>query len=42
MLKKKVKLSPSLHSSKFAPDYNVAIPTGIKAMSNAAVALFNN
>ena len=32
---------PSLHSSKFAPDYKVAIPTGIKAMSNAAVALFN-
>lgn len=33
---------PSLHSSKFAPDYKVALPTGIKAMSNAAVALFNN
>ena len=32
---------PSLHSSKFTPDYKVAIPTGIKAMSNAAVALFN-
>jgi len=32
---------PSLHSSKFAPDYKVAIPTGIKAMSSAAVALFN-
>ncbi|MGO3424263.1 MAG: M20 metallopeptidase family protein [Pseudoalteromonas distincta] len=32
---------PSLHSGKFAPDYKVAIPTGIKAMSNAAVALFN-
>ncbi|ATG76695.1 M20 metallopeptidase family protein [Pseudoalteromonas sp. 1_2015MBL_MicDiv] len=32
---------PSLHSSKFAPDYKIAIPTGIKAMSNAAVALFN-
>lgn len=32
---------PSLHSSKFAPDYKVAIPTGIKAMSNAVVALFN-
>ncbi|WP_404340918.1 M20 family metallopeptidase [Pseudoalteromonas mariniglutinosa] len=31
---------PSLHSSKFAPDYKVALPTGIKAMSNAAVALF--
>jgi hippurate hydrolase len=31
---------PSLHSSKFAPDYKVAIPTGIKAMTNAAVALF--
>ena len=32
---------PSLHSSKFAPDYKVALPTGIKAMSNAAEALFN-
>ncbi|MBB1422617.1 amidohydrolase [Pseudoalteromonas sp. SG43-7] len=32
---------PSLHSSKFSPDYKVAIPTGITAMSNAAVALFN-
>lgn len=32
---------PSLHSSKFAPDYKVALPTGIKAMSNAAVTLFN-
>lgn len=32
---------PSLHSSKFAPDYKVALPTGIKAMSHAAVALFN-
>lgn len=32
---------PSLHSSKFAPDYKVALPTGIKAMSNAAVAIFN-
>lgn len=32
---------PSLHSSKFAPDYKVALPTGIKAMSNAATALFN-
>ncbi len=32
----------SLHSSKFAPDYKVALPTGIKAMSNVAVALFNN
>ena len=31
---------PSLHSSKFAPDYKVALPTGIKAMTNAAVALF--
>lgn len=35
------KTLPSLHSSKFAPDYKVALPTGIKAMSNAAVALFN-
>lgn len=32
---------PSLHSSKFAPDYQRALPTGVKAMSNAAVALFN-
>jgi len=32
---------PSLHSSKFAPDYKVALPTGITAMSNAAAALFN-
>lgn len=32
---------PSLHSSKFAPDYKVALPTGIKAMSHAAIALFN-
>ncbi|WP_462176509.1 M20 metallopeptidase family protein [Pseudoalteromonas gelatinilytica] len=32
---------PSLHSSKFAPDYKQALPTGITAMSNAAVALFN-
>ncbi len=33
---------PSLHSSKFAPDYQKAIPTGVKAMSNAALALFND
>ncbi|WP_442792744.1 M20 metallopeptidase family protein [Pseudoalteromonas sp. T1lg76] len=32
---------PSLHSSKFAPDYQKAIPTGVNAMSNAALALFN-
>ncbi len=32
---------PSLHSSKFAPDYKKALPTGITAMSNAAVALFH-
>jgi len=32
---------PSLHSSKFAPDYKKALPTGVTAMSNAAVALFN-
>ena len=38
---KTAEVLPSLHSSKFAPDYKVAIPTGIKAMSNAAVALFN-
>ncbi|MFY8274143.1 M20 metallopeptidase family protein [Pseudoalteromonas sp. SSDWG2] len=31
---------PSLHSSKFAPDYQKAIPTGVSAMSNAALALF--
>lgn len=39
--KKSGDILPSLHSSKFAPDYKVALPTGIKAMSNAAVALFN-
>ncbi|TMN94225.1 amidohydrolase, partial [Pseudoalteromonas sp. S407] len=32
---------PSLHSSKFAPDYNKAIPTGVKAMPHAALKLFN-
>lgn len=32
---------PSLHSSKFAPDYVRAIPTGVKAMSQSALALFN-
>lgn len=28
---------PSLHSSKFAPDYKVAIPTGIKAITSRKV-----
>ncbi|MDP4488245.1 amidohydrolase [Pseudoalteromonas piscicida] len=32
---------PSLHSSKFAPDYPIAIATGVRAMSNSALALFN-
>lgn len=32
---------PSLHSSKFAPDYKKAIPTGVKAMTHAALKLFN-
>ncbi|WP_419149173.1 M20 metallopeptidase family protein [Pseudoalteromonas 'SMAR'] len=32
---------PSLHSSKFAPDYPVAIATGVRAMTQSAVALFN-
>ena len=33
---------PSLHSSKFAPDYPLALQTGVTAMSQAAVDLFNN
>ena len=33
---------PSLHSSKFAPDYPRALQTGVTAMSQAAVDLFNN
>ena len=33
---------PSLHSSKFAPDYKVALPTGIQAMTRTAIDLFNN
>ncbi|MEZ5952782.1 MAG: amidohydrolase [Hyphomonas sp.] len=33
---------PSLHSSTFAPDYERSIPTGIEAMSSAAIALFND
>ncbi|AIY66005.1 amidohydrolase [Pseudoalteromonas piratica] len=33
---------PSLHSSKFAPDYPLTIKTGVTAMSQAAVDLFNN
>ncbi|WP_448547753.1 M20 metallopeptidase family protein [Thalassotalea fusca] len=32
---------PSLHSSKFAPDYKVALPTGIRAMTKTAMDLFN-
>ena len=32
---------PSLHSSKFAPDYVNTIPTGVKAMTHSAISLFN-
>jgi hippurate hydrolase len=32
---------PSLHSSKFAPDYPVAIKTGVRAMTASALGLFN-
>ncbi|MEQ3529756.1 amidohydrolase [Pseudoalteromonas sp. JC28] len=32
---------PSLHSSHFAPDYPIAIATGVRAMTNSALALFN-
>jgi len=32
---------PSLHSSKFAPDYPVAIKTGVRAMTASALDLFN-
>lgn len=32
---------PSLHSSKFAPDYPLTIKTGVTAMSQAAIDLFN-
>jgi len=32
---------PSLHSSKFAPDYPVAIETGVRAMTASALGLFN-
>ncbi|WP_144212510.1 M20 metallopeptidase family protein [Shewanella donghaensis] len=33
---------PSLHSSKFAPDYPLTINTGVRAMTRAAMDLFNN
>lgn len=33
---------PSLHSSKFAPDYPVALATGVRAMTQSAMALFNS
>lgn len=33
---------PSLHSSKFAPDYQRSLPTGIKAMTHSAITLFNH
>ncbi|CAM3886927.1 M20 metallopeptidase family protein [Shewanella aquimarina] len=33
---------PSLHSSKFAPDYPATIETGVQAMSRAALDLFNH
>ncbi|NMH66602.1 amidohydrolase [Shewanella salipaludis] len=32
---------PSLHSSKFAPDYPLTISTGVRAMSRSAMDLFN-
>ena len=32
---------PSLHSSKFAPDYPLAISTGVRAMTSSALDLFN-
>jgi len=32
---------PSLHSSKFAPDYPIAIKTGVRAMTASALDLFN-
>ncbi|WOT06083.1 M20 metallopeptidase family protein [Shewanella youngdeokensis] len=32
---------PSLHSSKFAPDYPLTINTGVRAMSRSALNLFN-
>lgn len=32
---------PSLHSSKFAPDYPLAIKTGVRAMTASALDLFN-
>ncbi|WP_010363597.1 amidohydrolase [Pseudoalteromonas citrea] len=33
---------PSLHSSKFAPDYPLAITTGVRAMTSSALDLFNS
>ncbi|WP_416351540.1 M20 metallopeptidase family protein [Parashewanella curva] len=33
---------PSLHSSKFAPDYPLAIKTGVEAMTASAIGLFNS
>ena len=35
------KTLPSLHSSKFAPDYPLALKTGVRAMSASALDLFN-
>ncbi len=32
---------PSLHSSKFAPDYPITIETGVRAMTASALDLFN-
>jgi hippurate hydrolase len=32
---------PSLHSSKFAPDYPLTITTGVRAMTSSALDLFN-
>ncbi|QIR13432.1 amidohydrolase [Shewanella aestuarii] len=33
---------PSLHSSKFAPDYPTTISTGVRAMTRAALDIFNS
>lgn len=32
---------PSLHSSKFSPDYPITIHTGVRAMTASAIGLFN-
>jgi hippurate hydrolase len=33
---------PSLHSSKFAPDYELEIPAAIKIIATSLLSLFNN